>query len=65
MRPGLKLGRSQLAQDTQCGGSFLEFRIYRAALTEPQLAEPQLAESLRFGDSRAFLRPAYDENSAL
>jgi hypothetical protein len=60
MRPGLKLGRSQLAQDTQCGGSFLEFRIYRAALTEPQLAE-----RLRFGDSRAFLRPAYDENSAL
>jgi hypothetical protein len=60
MRPGLKLGRSQLAQDTQCGGSFLEFRIYRAALTEPHLTE-----SLRFGDSRAFLRPAYDENSAL
>jgi hypothetical protein len=53
------LGRSQFAQDTQFGGSFLEFRIYRVALTEPQLAE-----SLRFGDSPAFLRPTQDENSA-
>ncbi len=53
------LGRSQFAVDTQFGGSFLEFRIYRAALTEQQLAD-----SLAFGDSPAFLRPAQDENAS-
>jgi hypothetical protein len=53
------LGRSQFAVDTQFGGSFLEFRIYRAALTEQQLAT-----SLGFGDSPAFLRPPQAENDS-
>jgi hypothetical protein len=45
------LGRSQFAKDTRFGGSFLEFRIYGAALTAGQISE-----SLAFGDSPAFLR---------
>lgn len=53
------LGRSQYAVDTQFGGSYLEFRIYRAALTEQQLVD-----SLAFGDSPAFLRPAQEENDS-
>ena len=53
------LGRSQFAVDTQFGGSFLEFRIYRAALTQQQLVD-----SLAFGDSPAFLRPPQAENDS-
>jgi hypothetical protein len=45
------LGRSQFAKDTRFGGSFMEFRIYGAALTAAQLSD-----SWAFGDSPAFLR---------
>jgi hypothetical protein len=47
------LGRSQFAKDTRFGGSFLEFRIYDRALSASELSQ-----SLAFGDSPAFLRPA-------
>ncbi len=45
------LGRSQFAVDTRFGGSFLEFRIYAAALTQLELEN-----SLSLGDSPWFLR---------
>ncbi len=46
------LGRSQYAADTRFGGSFLELRIYGAALS-PAL----LADSRAFGPSPEFLAP--------
>lgn len=45
------LGRSQFQRDTRFGGTFLEFRIYAAALTPAQLED-----SLALGDSPFFLR---------
>jgi hypothetical protein len=45
------LGRSQFGRDSRFGGTYLEFRIYAAALTEAQLQE-----SLALGDSPEFLR---------
>jgi hypothetical protein len=47
------LARSQFKADTQFGGSFHEFRIYAAALSEQDLAD-----SLSLGPSPGFLDPA-------
>lgn len=49
------LGRSQFERDSRFGGTFLEFRIYAAALSASQLRD-----SLALGDSPAFLEPASD-----
>ncbi|HEY6079455.1 MAG TPA: LamG domain-containing protein [Polyangiaceae bacterium] len=49
------LGRSQFVADTRFGGTFLEFRIYSAALSEQQLRD-----SLALGDSPFFLQPMPD-----
>jgi hypothetical protein len=46
------LGRSQFAADTRFGGTFLEFRIYDAALSPAELSD-----SLSFGPSPEFLAP--------
>jgi hypothetical protein len=51
------LGRSQFAQDTRFGGSFLEFRIYDRALTPAEVDA-----SRAFGDSPEFLQQRQVEN---
>ncbi len=48
-----RLGRSQFVADTGFGGSFREFRIYNAALSQAELAFSTL-----LGESPYFLEPA-------